>query len=54
MTPSGIMTSALPLAHVLATREEIKTPLLVVQGANDPRVNKREADQIVSACKIVK
>ena len=30
-----------------ATR--IKTPLLVVQGANDPRVNKREADQIVIA-----
>jgi len=30
-----------------ATR--IKTPLLVVQGANDPRVNKREADQIVVA-----
>jgi len=27
----------------------IKTPLLVVQGANDPRVNKREADQIVIA-----
>lgn len=28
---------------------KIKTPLLVVQGANDPRVNKREADQIVIA-----
>src|SRR6266446_2467626 len=28
---------------------QIKTPLLVVQGANDPRVNKREADQIVIA-----
>ena len=28
---------------------KIKTPLLVVQGANDPRVNKREADQIVVA-----
>ncbi|HEX5226437.1 MAG TPA: alpha/beta fold hydrolase [Bryobacteraceae bacterium] len=25
----------------------IKTPLLVVQGANDPRVNRREAEQIV-------
>jgi dipeptidyl aminopeptidase/acylaminoacyl peptidase len=34
-----------PLNH--ATK--IKTPLLVVQGANDPRVNKREADQIVIA-----
>ncbi|MGH9523530.1 MAG: prolyl oligopeptidase family serine peptidase, partial [Terriglobales bacterium] len=29
--------------------DRIKTPLLVVQGANDPRVNKREADQIVIA-----
>jgi dipeptidyl aminopeptidase/acylaminoacyl peptidase len=29
--------------------DKIKTPLLVVQGANDPRVNKREADQIVIA-----
>ena len=29
--------------------EKIKTPLMVVQGANDPRVNKREADQIVIA-----
>ncbi|MEK6337063.1 MAG: alpha/beta fold hydrolase [Acidobacteriota bacterium] len=29
--------------------QKIKTPLLVVQGANDPRVTKREADQIVIA-----
>ena len=29
--------------------DRIKTPLLVVQGANDPRVNKREANQIVIA-----
>ncbi|MFL6210061.1 MAG: S9 family peptidase [Pyrinomonadaceae bacterium] len=29
--------------------DKIKTPLLVVQGANDPRVKKREADQIVIA-----
>ncbi|MGI8958688.1 MAG: S9 family peptidase [Bryobacteraceae bacterium] len=28
---------------------QIKTPLMVVQGANDPRVNKRESDQIVVA-----
>jgi len=34
-----------PLTHA----DKIKTPLLVVQGANDPRVNKREADQIVVA-----
>ena len=34
-----------PLTHA----GKIKTPLLVVQGANDPRVNKRESDQIVIA-----
>src|SRR5215204_6441537 len=34
-----------PLNHVA----KIKTPLLVIQGANDPRVNKRESDQIVIA-----
>ena len=28
---------------------KIKTPLLVIQGANDPRVTKRESDQIVIA-----
>ena len=33
----------------LNSATKIKTPLLVVQGANDPRVNKREADQIVIA-----
>jgi dipeptidyl aminopeptidase/acylaminoacyl peptidase len=34
-----------PLNHV----EKIKTPLMVVQGANDPRVKKAESDQIVAA-----
>jgi dipeptidyl aminopeptidase/acylaminoacyl peptidase len=34
-----------PLNHA----GKIKTLLLVIQGANDPRVNKREADQIVIA-----
>jgi dipeptidyl aminopeptidase/acylaminoacyl peptidase len=34
-----------PLTHVA----KIKTPLMIVQGANDPRVNKAEADQIVVA-----
>jgi len=34
-----------PLTHAA----KIKTPLLVVQGANDPRVNKAESDQIVIA-----
>ncbi len=34
-----------PLNHV----NKIKTPLMIVQGANDPRVKKAEADQIVIA-----
>jgi len=29
--------------------DRIKTPLLIAQGANDPRVNKAESDQIVQA-----
>jgi dipeptidyl aminopeptidase/acylaminoacyl peptidase len=33
----------------LNSADKIKTPLLVAQGANDPRVNKREAEQIVIA-----
>jgi dipeptidyl aminopeptidase/acylaminoacyl peptidase len=33
----------------LYSAEKIKTPLMVVQGANDPRVNRREAEQIVIA-----
>ena len=39
------MTEASPVFHV----DKIKTPLLVVQGANDPRVNIDESDQIVSS-----
>ena len=31
--------------------DKIKTPLLVVQGARDPRVNKAESDQMVAALK---
>jgi hypothetical protein len=34
-----------PLTHAA----KIKTPLVIVQGANDPRVKKAEADQIVVA-----
>jgi len=34
-----------PIAHV----DAIKRPLLIGQGANDPRVNKAESDQIVQA-----
>jgi dipeptidyl aminopeptidase/acylaminoacyl peptidase len=33
----------------LTAAQKIKTPLMVIQGANDPRVNKRESDQIVIA-----
>lgn len=33
----------------LTAAAKIKTPLFVIQGANDPRVNKRESDQIVIA-----
>ncbi len=33
----------------LNSANKIKTPLMVVQGANDPRVNKAESDQIVVA-----
>ena len=33
----------------LTSAEKIRTPLLVAQGANDPRVNRREAEQIVIA-----
>ena len=36
-----------PLTHV----ERIKKPLLIGQGANDPRVKQSESDQIVEAMK---
>jgi dipeptidyl aminopeptidase/acylaminoacyl peptidase len=36
-----------PLLHA----DQIRRPLLVVQGANDPRVLKVESDEIVAACK---
>ena len=39
------MTAASPALHI----DKITTPLLVVQGANDPRVNIDESDQIVEA-----
>jgi dipeptidyl aminopeptidase/acylaminoacyl peptidase len=32
--------------------DNIKCPMLVVQGANDPRVVKSESDQIVEKLKI--
>ncbi|HYX31315.1 MAG TPA: alpha/beta fold hydrolase [Pyrinomonadaceae bacterium] len=46
-TPAG--KAQLDRQSPLNSANKIKTPLLVVQGANDPRVNKREADQIVIA-----
>jgi len=41
------MEEASPVFHV----DKIKSPLLVVQGANDPRVNIDESDQIVRSLK---
>jgi dienelactone hydrolase len=46
-TPEG--RAQLDRQSPLNSADKIKTPLMVVQGANDPRVNKREADQIVIA-----
>jgi dipeptidyl aminopeptidase/acylaminoacyl peptidase len=46
-TPQGI--AQLERQSPLNSAAKIKTPLMVVQGANDPRVNKRESDQIVIA-----
>lgn len=39
------MAAASPVFHI----DKIKTPLFVIQGANDPRVNIDESDQIVKA-----
>lgn len=41
----AFLDSRSPLTHV----EKIKKPLLIGQGANDPRVKQSEADQIVKA-----
>jgi hypothetical protein len=46
-TPEGL--AQMKRQSPLYSADKIKTPLMVVQGANDPRVNKREADQIVIA-----
>lgn len=40
-----MLTAASPVFHV----DKIKAPLLIAQGANDPRVNKAESDQMVEA-----
>jgi dipeptidyl aminopeptidase/acylaminoacyl peptidase len=41
------LKSVSPLTYA----DKISRPLLVGQGANDPRVNKKESDQIVDAMK---
>ena len=46
-TPDGkaLLEAESPIHYA----DKIRTPLLVAQGANDPRVNRREAEQIVVA-----
>ena len=48
-TPAGL--ARLKAASPLYKAGDIKRPLLIGQGANDPRVNKAESDQIVDAMK---
>lgn len=44
---SLLLAKASPVFHA----DKIKTPLFIAQGANDPRVNKAESDQMVEALK---
>lgn len=44
---SLLLAEASPVLHT----DKIKTPLFVAQGANDPRVNQAESDQMVEALK---
>ena len=44
---SLLFVEASPVLHA----DKIKVPMLVAQGANDPRVNKAESDQMVTALK---
>jgi dipeptidyl aminopeptidase/acylaminoacyl peptidase len=46
-TDKAMLTAFSPAFHV----DRIKTPLFIAQGANDPRVNKDESDQVVAALK---
>lgn len=46
-TDSLLLYEASPVYHV----DQIKAPLFIVQGAQDPRVNKDESDQMVEALK---
>jgi dipeptidyl aminopeptidase/acylaminoacyl peptidase len=43
----AMLEAASPVNHA----DKIKTPLLIAQGAKDPRVNKAESDQMVEALK---
>lgn len=44
---SLLLAEVSPALHA----DKIKTPLFIAQGANDPRVNKAESDQMVAALK---
>lgn len=44
---SALLAEVSPAFHA----DKIKTPLFIAQGANDPRVNKAESDQMVEALK---
>lgn len=44
---STLLAAASPVFHV----DRIQVPLFIAQGANDPRVNKAESDQMVEALK---
>ena len=46
-TDSSLLTEASPVFHA----DNIKAPLLVIQGRQDPRVNVNESDQMVEAMK---
>ena len=43
--------TALAAQSPINSVDKIKTPLLIVQGVHDPRVNKNESDQMVFALK---
>jgi dipeptidyl aminopeptidase/acylaminoacyl peptidase len=47
VTDSLSLAEVSPVFHI----DKIKAPLFVAQGANDPRVNKDESDQVVKALK---
>jgi dipeptidyl aminopeptidase/acylaminoacyl peptidase len=46
-TETDFLWSRSPLSHV----DQIRIPLLIAQGANDPRVKQAESEQIVAAMK---